>query len=52
VRTLARGVWPAGRHTVEWAGDDDRGRPVASGVSLVRFLAGRVEERRKRIRLE
>jgi flagellar hook assembly protein FlgD len=32
VATLAQGDLPAGRHSVIWAGDDDRGRSVASGI--------------------
>jgi hypothetical protein len=36
VAELARGAFAAGRHTVAWAGEDLDGRPVASGVYLVR----------------
>jgi hypothetical protein len=32
VRTLARGLQPAGVHQVGWDGTDDRGRTVAAGV--------------------
>jgi hypothetical protein len=39
VRTLADGVWPAGRHSVTWSGTDDRESPVASSVYLVRLEA-------------
>jgi hypothetical protein len=52
VRTLANGRWPAGRHAVEWRGDDDQGRRVAPGVYLVRFRAGGVSAQRKLVRIE
>lgn len=52
VRTLVRGRMPAGRHSVEWRGDDDQGRPVAQGVYLVRFRAGGVSAQRKVVRVE
>lgn len=32
---------PAGRHVARWNGDDQDGIPVARGVYLVRFAAGR-----------
>jgi flagellar hook assembly protein FlgD len=37
LRTLAEGGWPAGNHTVEWDGRDDRGLAVAPGTYLVRI---------------
>lgn len=41
VRVLAAGEpWPAGVHTVTWDGRDTSGRPVASGLYLVRLEAG------------
>jgi hypothetical protein len=40
VRTLVDESRPAGRHTVTWDGRDANGRAVASGVYLVRFVAG------------
>jgi len=40
VRTLADGVFGAGRHAVEWDGRDDAGRSVASGTFLTRLAAG------------
>lgn len=47
VRTLARGQWSAGRHTVTWDGRDDAGAPVSSGVYLCRLnAAGEVLTRR------
>jgi hypothetical protein len=36
VRTLHRGVLPAGEVPIEWAGTDDRGRRVPAGVYLLR----------------
>ncbi len=40
VRTVANGDRPAGRHSVVWDGRDDQGREVASGVYIVRLVAG------------
>lgn len=40
VRTLAGGAVSAGQHTTTWDGTDDTGRPLSSGVYLVR-LRGR-----------
>jgi hypothetical protein len=40
VKTLVSGNLAAGRHSVAWAGDDDRGVKVASGVYLYRLTAG------------
>ncbi len=40
VRVLAEGTARAGAHTAVWDGRDGVGRPVASGVYLVRLRAG------------
>lgn len=40
VRTLVGGSRDAGLYAVIWDGRDDGGRPVASGVYLVRMVAG------------
>jgi hypothetical protein len=37
VRTLVSDVLPAGAHEVTWRGDDERDRPVASGVYYYRL---------------
>jgi hypothetical protein len=37
IAELARGGFDAGRHTLTWTGEDHAGRPVASGVYLVRL---------------
>ena len=39
VRTLVSGDLPAGAHEVTWRGDNERGRPVASGVYFCRLEA-------------
>jgi hypothetical protein len=39
VRTLMDQACPAGRHSAVWAGDDDDGRPVGSGIYFVRMEA-------------
>ena len=47
VRTLVSGDLPAGAHEVTWRGDDERGRPVASGVYFCRLeTAGDTQSRR------
>jgi hypothetical protein len=40
VATLVRGTLPAGHHAAVWTGRDHAGRPVASGVYLVRMVTG------------
>jgi hypothetical protein len=41
LRTLLAGVeYPAGAHAAQWDGRDDHGRPLASGVYVVRMQAG------------
>jgi hypothetical protein len=37
VRTLLSGNVAAGSHTVQWDGNDSRGRPVGSGTYFYRF---------------
>jgi hypothetical protein len=40
VRTLADGELPCGRHRATWSGDDDAGRPAATGAYLLRLRQG------------
>jgi len=40
VRTLVAGTLPAGAHRIAWDGTDQHGRPAASGVYFLRFVAG------------
>ncbi len=47
VRTLADGHLEAGRHELRWTGRDDGGRPVASGVYLLRAIHPEGEDRRR-----
>lgn len=51
VRRLVDGKRGAGRHTVSWAGSNDRGAPVASGVYFYRLSAGERCETRKMVLL-
>ncbi len=51
VRTLASGLWPAGSHTLEWNGDDERGQAVRPGVYLIGFSAGGVVSLHKLVRI-
>jgi flagellar hook assembly protein FlgD len=47
VRLLAEGLQLAGYHQPVWAGQDDHGQPVASGIYFCRLESqGRVESRR------
>lgn len=38
--TLARGAFPAGRHTVEWNGRTERGAEVGAGIYFYRLKVG------------
>ncbi|MFC1572961.1 right-handed parallel beta-helix repeat-containing protein [Candidatus Eisenbacteria bacterium] len=40
VKTLADEMMPAGSHEIHWDGRDHSGHPVASGVYLIRLIAG------------
>jgi hypothetical protein len=52
VKTLVRGLMPAGSHAVDWDGRDEGGRIVASGVYFVRVRSEGREESRKIVRLQ
>ncbi|MCD4828439.1 MAG: T9SS type A sorting domain-containing protein [Candidatus Cloacimonetes bacterium] len=52
VRTLVNGYRAEGSHSVVWQGDDDNGRPVASGVYFSRLRAGGVSDVRKMLLLK
>ena len=52
VRSLLSERWPAGRHRVEWAGVDDRGAKVASGVYFAHFAAGGVSSAERMVLLK
>jgi hypothetical protein len=47
VYTLAAGVMDRGRYDLTWRGQDNAGRPVASGVYFCRLLAGGDTQTRK-----
>lgn len=47
LRTLVSGRKTPGVYTIEWDGTDDQGRPVSSGVYLIRMQAGRFRTLRK-----
>ena len=49
VRTLVDATRPAGRHTIEWDGMNDRRQPVASGIYFYRLTAGSFVETRKMV---
>jgi flagellar hook assembly protein FlgD len=52
VRSLAVDRVPAGSHSVLWAGDDDSGHRVGTGVYLYRLRANGVERTRKMMLVE
>ena len=52
VRTLVRGVRPAGRQQALWDGRDDHGRALAGGVYVVRLEAGGLQASRKLLYLK
>lgn len=47
VRTLADHDYPVGNHSVNWDGNDDNGRTVASGIYLYRIESGNQVRARK-----
>ena len=52
VRTLAKGPLGPGVHTLQWAGDDDRGGHLASGVYFYRLTAGHDQAQRKLVLID
>ncbi|MDH3252682.1 MAG: T9SS type A sorting domain-containing protein, partial [Ignavibacteria bacterium] len=51
IRSLVSGPQYAGRYLVRWAGDDDKGSRVASGVYLYRLQAGSFVQTRRLVLL-
>ena len=47
VAFLVRENFPAGTHSVKWAGLNDKGIPVSNGIYYVKFVAGEFLETRK-----
>jgi hypothetical protein len=52
VKTLVNGVQTKGKHTVIWNGNDDNGRPVASGMYLYRMQSGKFSSTKKMMMLK
>jgi len=51
ITTLVDETRPAGRHSVDWNGQDDAGRTAASGVYFYRMRADKFEQTRKMVLL-
>ncbi|HFE62901.1 MAG TPA: T9SS type A sorting domain-containing protein [Caldithrix sp.] len=49
VKTLATGVWDAGTHRLQWAGKNDRGQAVSSGIYFYTIKTGNLVQTRKMI---
>ncbi len=49
VKTLARGIFPAGERSIIWDGKDEGGTPLPSGVYFYRLLSGKLAETRKMV---
>ncbi|MBN1465066.1 CotH kinase family protein [candidate division KSB1 bacterium] len=47
VRLLTAGIKEAGRYTIRWDGEDDRGVTVGAGLYICRFISGDVVQNRK-----
>jgi hypothetical protein len=52
VRTLTRNVQSPGEHTLVWNGNDDLGRPVASGVYYCKLETGGKSAKAKIVKLD
>lgn len=52
VRTVFTGRRPAGYHTFDWDGTDERGTSVASGIYFARFVSGQTQLTRKMVLLK
>jgi hypothetical protein len=52
VKTLARGRFEGGRHSVRWNGRDDGGRALAPGLYLARLIADGDRKTRRLVRVE
>jgi hypothetical protein len=52
VKTLARGRFEGGRHSVRWNGRDDGGRALAPGLYLARLIADGDHKTRRLVRVE
>jgi hypothetical protein len=49
IRTLSEGILSPGHYTLEWAGDDDHGVPVSSGIYFYHLAADDFSETRKMV---
>jgi hypothetical protein len=52
VKVLTDEAWPAGRHSLAWAGENDAGEVAGPGVYFVRMQAGAFTARTKILRMK
>jgi len=52
VRTLSEAVYPAGRHTLTWNGNDDSDQSVSSGIYFYRLTTEKGSDTRKMLLLK
>jgi hypothetical protein len=52
VRTLADQVFPAGRHSLEWNGSDERGLRAGSGIYFCEFRTEATRAVRRLVRVQ
>jgi hypothetical protein len=52
VKTIADGIYPIGKHSVIWLGDDENGRNVGSGVYFYRMTTEGLSETKRMLLLK
>jgi flagellar hook assembly protein FlgD len=52
IKTLINSEMAAGKYSVEWKGDNDKGNPVATGVYIYRITADKFAAVKKMLLLK